>query len=114
MGVEAEQFCAFVFEGDDLFDVFGIVEFVLPCFGGESAPHGFAVGAVIGILYEGDVAWVFQCEAPFACVAVFFSVERGGFDGGIGEAGELGFVFDDEFEGFGRFFSVVHEGRAEG
>lgn len=68
----AEEFCAFVFQGDNAFDVIRIVVVIAPCAVGKSAPHFLAKLSVIRILHEGDVAWVIEGETVFPLAEVFF------------------------------------------
>ena len=114
VGVIAEKFCAFVLEFYDVEDVFRVIKVVVPCAGAEGAPYMLAQFAAVGVLQEGAEAGVIQCEDPFAVMIAFFGGVGGAVDGGLGEAGEVFFVFNDQLERFCGFDGVLHEGGAEG
>ena len=116
IAVEAEQPGEFRAQGEDAFDVAGVVQLLRPGFRGPhavGAVEGLAQAAVVGPGLHGQVAGHVQGQLP-ALAAVFLGGCAAAGKHVGGQAGQFVFVFHVEGEGVGGVEEVLGEFGGEG
>lgn len=104
-----EEGCFFLAEAEDVPNMSGVVAFAAVADGAGAFPDLLAEGVVFGILHDREHRGEVLGDAPLSFLVLALGVFGGAVFGGVGEAGEAGFVVDEKVPGVGGIENVLAE-----